>query len=292
MAYLTHLLIIFDVFVLLAVSLDLVVGFTGLMSLAHAVFYGIGGYATALAAARIGALPAALAGATVAAVVSAFITLPAIWVRGIYLLIITIAVQVVFTVMLLNWTDLTGGTAGIPRIPPLSLAGHAVRGAELLAVLTMLAAVCVLILARLVRSPFGRLLQAVRDDETGCLVLGKNVALAKISIFAFSSAIAALAGSAYAHYTSYVDPRSFDINVSMLILLMVMLGGAGTLFGPILGALVLTLLPEALKFLPLPPGAAAPMRQLAYGLMLVLVIFLRPQGLLGKRLGHADVTSS
>jgi len=284
MAYPIHLLITFDIFVLLAASLDLLTGFTGLLSLAHAVFFGIGAYATALLAKTLGPVPAALAGAAAAALVSALITLPAIWVRGIYLLIVTIAVQVVFTVVLVNWTELTGGAAGIPGIPPLSLGGHPLRGAELLAVLSAFTAASIFALARLAKSPFGRLLQAIRDDETGCLVLGKNVAWAKVSVFAFAGGLAALAGSFYAHYTSYVDPHSFDIAVSTLILLMVMLGGAGTLFGPVLGALVLTLLPEALKFVPLPPGTAAPARQLLFGLMLVLVVFVRPQGLLGGRL--------
>ena len=99
------------------------------------------------------------------------------------------------------------------------------------------------------------------------------------------------AGSLYAHYVSYVDPRSFDISVSILVLLMVMAGGAGTLIGPLLGAVLLALLPEALKFLPLPPGAAAATRQLLYGLMLILVVYFRPQGLFGPapvRTAHAS----
>jgi branched-chain amino acid transport system permease protein len=136
---------------------------------------------------------------------------------------------------------------------------------------------------RMMRSPFGFLLQAIRDDEVGCLMLGKNVALAKISVFALSGAFAALAGSLYAHHASYVDPTGFDVIVSTAILVMVMLGGAGTLYGPVLGAIVLTLLPEALRFMPAPPGVAAAARQLVYGFLLVVLIFFRPQGLLGKR---------
>src|SRR5262249_5288028 len=133
MAYATHLLITFNIFVLLAASLDLLVGFTGLLSLAHAIFFGIGAYATALLSkSALGPVPAALIGMSIAATASIFITFPSIWVRGIYLIIVTIAVQVVFTVILLNWTDLTGGAAGISNIPPFSLGGHVLRGAELL----------------------------------------------------------------------------------------------------------------------------------------------------------------
>jgi branched-chain amino acid transport system permease protein len=112
--------------------------------------------------------------------------------------------------------------------------------------------------------------------------------LAKISIFAFSGALAAMAGSLYAHHTSYVDPSGFDVIVSILILLMVMLGGAGTLYGPVVGAITLTLLPEVLRFMPAPPGVAAASKQLVYGLLLVIIIFFRPQGLLGKGKLHAQ----
>ena len=218
MPYVLHLLITLNIFVLLAVSLDLLVGFTGLLSLAHAVFFGIGAYSTALLSkTSLGAALAALIGMIISAVISALITLPAIWVRGIYLLITTIAVQTSFTVILVNWTDLTGGTAGIPNIAPLSLWGHVLGRGELLAFLTAVTSVFVLILVHLMNSPFGRLLQAIRDDEISCQVLGKNVAWAKISIFGFSAGIAALAGTFYAHYTSYVDPHSFDIAVSILI---------------------------------------------------------------------------
>lgn len=136
-------------------------------------------------------------------------------------------------------------------------------------------------------SPFGTLLEAIRDDEASCLMLGKNVAGAKISVFAFSGALAALAGSLYAHHTSYVDPTGFDIIVSVSILLMVMLGGAGTLYGPVLGAIILIFLPEVLRFMPAPAGVAAASRQLIYGLLLVVIVLFRPQGLLGKEKADA-----
>ena len=198
-----------------------------------------------------------LVGMLIAALGSSLAAFPATRIRGIYLLIITIAVQIVFTVVLLNLSDLTGGPGGIPNIPPLTLFGFEFRG---IAFLALVASVCLLItfLAyRLSRSAFGMLLQAMRDDEVGCLMLGKNVNLAKIGVFALSGAIAALAGSLYAHYTSYVDPRGFDILVSISILVMVMLGGAGTIMGPVLGAFFVTLLPEILRLfrlLPEPPA--------------------------------------
>jgi branched-chain amino acid transport system permease protein len=283
MAYLAHLLTIANIYIVLAVSLDLLVGYTGLISLAHAAFFAIGAYSTAiLQRSDIGPFVAMATGMTVAALLSVLAALPSLRVRGIYLLIVTIALQIVTTVVLLNWGDLTGGPGGIARIPPLVVFGQPLHGLAFTAFTSVVAAAAFTICWRLMRSPFGTLLQAVRDDELSCLMLGKNVALAKISVFAFSGALAAMAGSLYAHHTSYVDPSGFDVIVSILILLMVMLGGAGTLYGPVVGAITLTLLPEVLRFMPAPPGVAAASKQLVYGLLLVIIIFFRPQGLLGK----------
>ncbi len=291
MTYLFHLLTIANIYVLLAVSLDLLVGLTGLMSLAHAVFFGIGAYATAIMT-RYGIAPigAMATGFALAAIASVVIALPSIRIRGIYLLIVTIAVQTVFTVSLLNLSDMTGGPGGIANIPPFSIFGFSLRGTGFLLAAAFASAAITWICWRLSRSPFGRLLQAVRDDETGCLMLGKNVSWAKISVFALSGGIAAIAGSLYAHYTSYVDPRGFDIVVSISVLLMVMLGGSGTIYGPVLGAVILTFLPELLRFMPAPAGAAGASRQIIYGLLLVALVFFRPQGLLGKgvRQSHAS----
>lgn len=290
MTYIAHLITLTCIHAMLAVSLDLLVGLAGLLSLAHAAFFGVGAYSTALMT-KAGFSPflAMLVGMLIAALGSSLAAFPATRIRGIYLLIITVAVQIVFTVVLLNLSDLTGGPGGIPNIPPLTLFGYEFRG---VAFLTLIACVSLLITFwayRLSRSQFGMLLQAMRDDEVGCLMLGKNVNLAKIGAFALSGATAALAGSLYAHYTSYVDPRSFDILVSISILVMVMLGGAGTIVGPVLGALFVTLLPEILRFIPAPPGTAGAARQLTYGLMLILIVFFKPQGLLGKtvRTSHA-----
>jgi branched-chain amino acid transport system permease protein len=291
MAYVVHLLITVNLFVLLALSLDLLVGYAGLLSLAHAAFFGIGAYSSAILT-KLGVplLAAQACGVAAAAILSAVIAVPSFRVKGIHLLIVTIAVQVLFTVVAQNWTSLTGGDAGIANIPAYSLAGYPLRGVPFLIFCTACTAIAFLLCRALVRSPFGRLLRALRDDETGCLALGKNVAAAKISVFAFSGALAAFAGTLYAHYISYVDPRSFDISVSILVLLMVMAGGAGTLIGPLVGAVLLALLPEALKFVPLPPGVAAAMRQLLYGVLLIAVVYFRPQGLLGgasTRQAHA-----
>lgn len=283
MAYALHLLTVANIYIVLALSLDLLVGYTGLISLAHAAFFAMGAYSTAiLQKSAFGPLFAIAVGMIVAGSFSVLAALPSLRVRGIYLLIVTIALQIVTTVVLSNWSDLTGGPGGIAKIPALALFGYPLQGWSFAVFTSVVTAMVFAVCWRLAHSPFGTLLQAIRDDEPGCVMLGKNVSLAKVSVFAFSGALAALAGSLYAHHTSYVDPSGFDVIVSISILLMVMLGGAGTLYGPVLGAVILILLPEALRFMPAPAGVAAASRQLVYGMLLVAIVFLRPQGLLGK----------
>jgi branched-chain amino acid transport system permease protein len=283
MDYAIHILCIAAIFAMLALALDLLVGFGGMISLASGVFFGIGAYSSALLVKSgwpvIGAMAVGMAAATL---VSLFIALPAIRIRGVYLLIVTISVQVIFTTILQNWRSVTGGDAGISNIAALSIADVRLRGAPFLVLVVASCAAWWYFLCRLTASPFGRVLRAIRDDEAGAASLGKHANAAKLAAFGLSACIAAYAGSLYAHYSSYIDPLTFNIGLSIVVLLMVMLGGAGTLTGPMVGAVVLTILPEALKFLPLPPGVAPALRQLTYGALLVAVVFVRPQGLLGK----------
>lgn len=283
MDYLIHILSSAGILAILALSLDLLVGYGGMMSLATGVFFGMGAYSSALLVKAgwpaAAAMAAGMAGATLLSLV---VALPAVRIRGVYLLIVTIAVQMIFTTVAQNWRSLTGGDAGVTGIPALAIGGLRLKGAAFLGFALASVALLWWLLRRLVDAPFGRVLQAIRDDETGAVSLGKHANAVKLAAFGLSACIAAYAGSLFAHYNSYIDPHSFDIGLSIVVLLMVMLGGAGTLSGPVLGALVLTLLPEGLKFLPLPPGIAPALRQFTYGALLVAVVFLRPQGLLGR----------
>jgi len=283
MDYVLYLVTTAAIFGMLALSLDILVGLAGLMSLASAVFFGIGAYSTALLMGQgFSPLFCQIVGMMVAAVASMLIAFPAVRIKGIYFLIITIAVQMVFTVLVQNWREVTGGDAGIPGIAPYTLLGYAFSKTGF-AIFTMAVALLILVfLLRLTSTPFGTLLQAIRDDELGAASLGKNVARAKLAAVALSSAIAAAAGSFFAHYSGYIDPLSFDVGVSIFTLLIVMFGGAGTLYGPLVAAVILCFLPELLKFLPLSATTAAPARQLVYGVLLVSVVYFRPQGLFGR----------
>ena len=146
----------------------------------------------------------------------------------------------------------------------------------------MLAAFTYAVCRRLTRSAFGRALRAIREDEIAAQASGKNVVRVKIMVVSISSALGALGGSLYAHYITYINPTSFTLEESIFIASLVILGGTERLAGPMVGAFILLAVPEALKFLAIPDAVAAPMRQIIYGALLILFMFVRPEGILGR----------
>lgn len=284
--YLVGILVSITIFGILAVSLDLLIGYTGLFSIAQAALFGAGAYASALLAQTLGLgfFTGAAAAMLCGALISTLVAVPALRVSGDYLVLASFAVQVVLHGLYLNLDDLTGGPGGLRGIPRPELFGHRIDGSvEYLALYVAIGTVVLAVLRRIPNSPFGLLLQAVREDEIVPQALGKNVVALKVKAFVLSGAIAGLAGSLYAHYFTFVSPESFDVHVSIFVLSMVLIGGMGTLWGPILGAAVLIALPEALRFLPFSSGALGPLRQIVYGLILIAFCFLRPLGLVARR---------
>jgi branched-chain amino acid transport system permease protein len=182
-----------------------------------------------------------------------------------------------------EWTSLTNGHAGLPGIPRPNLAGWQIDTPfEYVGLAVVLTAFTYLVCRRITRSAFGRVLQAIRDDEVAAQAMGRNVVRVKIVVAIVSSALGALGGSLYAHYITYVNPSSFQLHESIFIMSLVILGGSERLAGPLVGAFILLAIPEALKFLAIPDSVAAPMRQIFYGALLVAFMFLRPEGILGR----------
>ena len=138
-----------------------------------------------------------------------------------------------------------------------------------------------IVIHRITSSPFGRVLKAIREDETAAQSLGKNTSRYKLLSFMVGAFFAGIAGSLYAHYITFIDPSSFTVMESITVLLMVIFGGMGSISGSIVGAVILVVIPELLRFVGLPSSIAAPMRQMLYGLLLVLLMLKRPQGLMG-----------
>ena len=285
MDYLIHIAIMVGIYVILTVSLDLLVGHTGLLSVAHATFYGIGAYTSAILTVRCG-MPfwaGLLLGMAVATGMSALVSLPSLRLHDDYFVIVTFGFQMVFVNVLVNWSDLTRGPLGIPGIPQAAVLGWQFESRLWYLLLTGILAFLVCMLANHIsRSPFGRVLRSIREDEVLAKSFGKSTTRFKVSIFAISAALAALAGSLYAHYITYIDPTSFTVMESILVISMVIVGGAGSLWGPVVGAVVLVVLPELLRFIGLPSSVAANVRQIIYGGLLVAFMMWRPQGFLGK----------
>lgn len=295
MNYLVHILIYFDIYVIVALSLNLVVGYCGMLSLAQAGYFGIGGYTYALVSLTLGweFLPAVAAAVMVAAILSLAISIPAWRLKGDLFVLASLAVQTLIFSVIYNWSDpgmpvgswrnLTNGPFGITAIPKAEILGFAFsESLRFFWLASGITALCSLLIWRLTSSPWGRVLICMREDELAARSLGKNTRGLKVHAVAIASGIAAIAGALYATHVSYLDPSSASLDESILMLCMVLIGGVGNFRGPIVGALVLVAVPELLRFLSLPDLFAANLRLAIYGMLLVLMMHFRPQGLAGE----------
>lgn len=272
-------------YVILSQSLTITSGYSGLISLAHAGFYGIGAYTSAILSVNYGlpfllTLPIAMLLSGFSAVLVSTIALRTV---DDYFIIITLGIQVVAFSIMNNWMDLTNGPLGIPGIPAISILGFEFTSKISFLLLTLALTIFVfLILRNITKSPFGRILIALSEDEIFTKSLGKRVYQAKIASFTLGGMFAAIPGVLYAHYISYIDPTSFTIDESIFILSIVIIGGMRNLWGSAIAAAVLVILPEALRFLGMPSNIAANMRQIIYGLALVIMMFKYSKGFLSK----------
>ncbi|CAN0485264.1 unnamed protein product, partial [Phaeothamnion confervicola] len=204
--------------------------------MAHAVFFGVGAYTAALVAMKLGAgfLLSTAAGMSLAAVISLALALPALRVRGEYFVAASLGLQMLAVTVFSEWKVVTGGIGGITNIPPARFPGFAISTPEQYLVLCIVCLLLVMLaVATLVRSSFGRSLKAIRDDETAASAFGKNVAVIKTLAVAVSSALAAVAGSLYAFYLSFINVESFTLDTSVYLMAMVIIGGTATLVGPV-----------------------------------------------------------
>lgn len=285
MSYLLHIFIMISIYTILSLSLNLVVGYAGLLSLCHAAFYGIGAYACTLLLVYVG-LPywASVPLAVVSAAALSFaISIPSLRLRGDYFVLASLGFQIIVFTVLYNWVSVTNGPYGITGIPQPSLAGVRIDSIRAYFVFSFAIAVaCALLLYLLQNSPFGRTLKAIREDEVASAALGKNVARFKITAFAVAAAFASLAGVLFAGYMRYLDPTTFTVSESFFILSIIIIGGAGNFTGPILGTVLMVILPEALRLLSIPDSIGAGLRQVIYGTLIILILRFRPQGIFGE----------
>lgn len=285
MDYLIYVGILIGVYAILSISLNLLIGYTGLLSMAHAAFFGFGAYIVALMALSHQApfLTSLFFALILCGVLGVIVGLSSLRVHDDYFVIVTFGLQIIAFSILNNWISVTGGPMGLRAIPQPEIFGWLISsGLEFLLITSFLACLCFIISWQIVRSPIGRILKAIREDEILPAIYGKNVAWFKILVFSVSGAMAALAGGIYAHYISFIDPTSFTILESIFIISIVIIGGAGSLWGPVFGAVVLVILPEILRFIGLPSDIAGNVRQIIYGGLLVAFMLWRPKGFIGQ----------
>jgi branched-chain amino acid transport system permease protein len=283
--YAINLAVLISINAILAVTLNFILGYAGIFSLAHALFFGVGAYTATFVAIKFGAgfISATAAGMALSALISLALALPALRVRGEYFVAASLGLQMLAITVFTEWKSVTGGIGGLTNIPPARIAGFEIVQPEYFLALALICLVLVILIVRaLVRSSFGRSLKAIRDDETAAATFGKNVAVIKTVAVVVSSALAAVAGSLYAFYVSFINVESFGLETSIQVMAMVIIGGTATLIGPVLGSVLILLLPAALSYLPsLPTTEIGSIQQIAYGMAMVLLMIYRPGGLWG-----------
>ena len=295
MNYILHLLICLSMYVIASLSLNIVMGYAGLFSLAHASYLAVGAYTYAVLSIHgVGFVPALLLAIGVSSLLSLAVSIPAWRYRGDFFVLASLATQALISSVLYNWvkagdppgtlSNLTNGPSGIAGIHKPVIFGVGIDTMPRMAALSiLLALLCVAFARVLLKSPFGRMMQSLRDDELAARALGKNMRLVKLQACAISCGLIAIAGVIYAFYQGYLDPSSSaSLDFSILIACMAIVGGTGNLWGPIVGAAILLLLQEAPKFLPLSNSIAPNVRLIVYGVLLLFLMHLRPQGVAGK----------
>lgn len=275
-----------NIYIMLVLSANLTIGLANLLTLCQAAFYGIGAYIGAFFLMQ-SHVPFVVIVAVVALVTGSFsflVSYASVKLKGDYFVLATMGFQLIVYTILYNWVSVTNGPYGIPGIPGIKILGiWEVSGVYAYLALTIVMVIAVILLFNSLHdSPFGRELRAIKADELMVQSMGRDTVAAKSWAFFISSAVAGVAGVIYASYISYIDPASFTLNESIFILSALFIGGIGNVKGPILGALFVVLLPELLRFVGLPESIAASLRQIFYGVALILIVNYRPQGLLGK----------
>jgi branched-chain amino acid transport system permease protein len=286
MDYLLHLATVILLYAGLVASLNLLIGHAGILSFAHASFYGIGAYVTAMLTVYAGWdwLPAFAAAVVATAAIAFLIGVPTLRLGGDYFILALFGFQLIVVDVILNLDDVTNGPFGIRGIPRPSLDDYGLAsGWPFLIGTAAVTGALFLIVRRIVTSPLGGKLHAVRDDETVAAALGINVARTKIMIFTVAAALAAVIGAMTAFYFRFVEANAFNSELMILLLAMAFVGGTRSLWGAVAGPAILVLFPEIFRFIG-PVGVdLAKVQQGLYGLLLVLLMLFRPQGLISPR---------
>ncbi|MEE4602180.1 MAG: branched-chain amino acid ABC transporter permease [Desulfobacteraceae bacterium] len=277
--YHIQVMIFIGIYTILTLSLNLLNGYVGLLSIGHAAFYGVGAYASAKLVMTVGLpFPLAMLGAgAVAGIMGYLIAKPTLRLSGIYMTLATLGFNMIFFLILQNWMSFTNGPLGIMDIPPPNIFGYEIETrVQYYYFVFFLVLLTVVSMHRLMTCRFGRALVSIRENELAAEAMGVHTTRYKIQAFVLAAFYAGIAGSFYAHFVKYISPDSFYIYESFILLAMLAFGGQGNLIGPVVGAAVLIIVPEIFRFL-------QEYRMLVYGGVLITMMLVRRQGLLGGR---------
>ncbi len=255
-----------------------------MLNLGHIAFYGLGAYTSALLAlSGVPFLVCLLAAGLVSLAGGFLLALPTDKIKGDYLALVTMGFSFIIYSLLLNLDWLTRGPLGLPGIPRPNIFGFNFSdNLSYLGLVFVIALATYFFVKRLASSPFGKLMEAVRDDELGARILGKNTFKIKSISLALAAFFAGIAGALYGSYITFIDPSSFSLMQIIPIISIVIVGGLTSLEGTVVATIVLIFIPEGLRFVGFPSSILGPMRQVIYALILLLILVYRPRGFWGK----------
>lgn len=274
-SYWIHIIDIIGIYSILALGLNILIGFTGQFSLGHAAFYGIGAYVSALLSVHYN-LPifiCVIAAIIVSAIFGLILSYPCSRLQGLYLAITTIGFGQIIHTVIVEWRELTKGPMGLTKIPFPKIGNISFDFSESYYYIILVCLFLTILIATRIRySHIGRAMRSIREDEMAAQTNGVNIGYYKMLGFVISAAFAGLGGSLYAHYLNFISPESFTFDFSTQMLVMVLVGGVGSIPGSVIGAIVVTFIPEILRDLKM-------YQMVVYGLILVLILIFLPNGL-------------
>jgi len=284
--YFIHLFTMFLLLGMLTLCLDIIVGYVGYLNLGHVAYWAIGSYTYALLVTKgTPFLLAMLAAGIVTGFSGLLLGIPTLRLKTHYIAIASLGFMIITTAFLVNLTDLTRGPLGIPGIPRPTILGYTFQSEFSFFLLTIVVSLIVgFLIYRILHSPFGKVLETIREDEVAAKALGKNTFAYKLQANVLSAFFVGIISALSASFFQYISPLGFGVPQLIFFLAALMVGGAGSFWGGLLGAVIIQGIEEISRFLSLPPNAIGPLRTMIYATILILIMLYRPNGLLGKKL--------
>ena len=282
--YLIHILILIGIYSILSVSLNLVLGYSGLLNLGQIALFGIGAYTSALLSTNgVPFVVSFILAGIISAIFGLLLVFATKKLKGDYFALASLGFAFVIYSLLLNLKEITNGPLGITSIPKPTLFGFIIK--ENFYFLLLVLIICIIsiyIINKIVNSGFGKLLSAMRDNELGLKVLGKNTSKLKYKAMLISCFFAGISGSLYAHYIGYIEPNTFYLTELIFILTIVIIGGIASIKGSVISTFLIIAISETSRFLPFPSSIVGPARQIVYSVILLIILIFKPRGLYGR----------